>query len=92
MKATGIVRRIDDLGRICLPKEIRDHRGIMDGDPLEVFVDEDGIYLRPYRPGCAVPGCTETDATELAPGFALCRHHAGKALEVWEAAGKGVGA
>lgn len=46
MKATGIVRRIDDLGRIVIPKEIRRTMGITEGDPLEIYVTEDGICLR----------------------------------------------
>lgn len=49
MKATGIVRRIDDLGRIVVPKEIRRTHGIDKGDPVEIFVDHNGIYLRPYQ-------------------------------------------
>lgn len=49
MKATGIVRRIDDLGRIVVPKEIRRTHGIDKGDPMEIFVDHNGIYLRPYQ-------------------------------------------
>lgn len=40
MKATGIVRRIDDLGRVVIPREIRKNLGIAEGDPLEIFVDE----------------------------------------------------
>ena len=39
MRATGIVRRIDDLGRVVIPKEIRKNLGIKEGDPLEIFVD-----------------------------------------------------
>ena len=50
MKATGIVRRIDDLGRIVIPKEIRKTRGIKNGDPVEIFVDGDCIVLRKYEP------------------------------------------
>ena len=42
MKATGIVRRIDDLGRVVIPKEIRRTLRIREGDPLEIFVDHDG--------------------------------------------------
>ncbi|MBM7585814.1 stage V sporulation protein T [Bacillus pakistanensis] len=51
MKATGIVRRIDDLGRVVIPKEIRRAKGIEDGDPLEIFVDNNGaILLRHFKP------------------------------------------
>lgn len=46
MQATGIVRRIDDLGRIVIPKEIRRTMGIKEGDPLEIYVTKDGICLR----------------------------------------------
>ncbi|URN94649.1 MAG: AbrB/MazE/SpoVT family DNA-binding domain-containing protein [Candidatus Pristimantibacillus lignocellulolyticus] len=52
MKATGIVRHIDDLGRIVLPKELRQTYDIREGDPLEVFVTDKGIMLRKYAPGC----------------------------------------
>lgn len=51
MKATGIVRRIDDLGRVVIPKEIRRTLKIREGDPLEIFVDRDGeIILKKYSP------------------------------------------
>ena len=51
MKATGIVRRIDDLGRIVVPKEIRRTLRIREGDPLEIFTDRDGeIVLKKYSP------------------------------------------
>ena len=49
MKATGIVRRIDDLGRIVIPKEIRRVLRIRESDPLEIFTDHEGsIILRKY--------------------------------------------
>ena len=51
MKATGVVRRIDDLGRIVIPKEIRKTLRIKEGDPLEIFTDrEGGIILKKYSP------------------------------------------
>ena len=51
MKATGIVRRIDDLGRVVIPKEIRRTLRIREGDPLEIFTDSDGeIILKKYSP------------------------------------------
>ena len=51
MKATGIVRRIDDLGRVVIPKEIRRNLRIREGDPLEIFVDRDGeVILKKYCP------------------------------------------
>ena len=51
MKSTGIIRRIDDLGRIVIPKEIRRTLHIKEGDPLEIFTDKEGeIILKKYSP------------------------------------------
>lgn len=50
MKATGIVRRVDDLGRVVIPKEIRRNLKIREGDPLELFVDDGGVMFKPYSP------------------------------------------
>ncbi len=51
VKATGIVRRIDDLGRVVIPKEIRRTLRIREGDPLEIFVDREGeVILKKYSP------------------------------------------
>lgn len=51
MRATGIVRRIDDLGRVVIPKEIRRSMRIREGDPLEIFTDKDGsVTFRKYSP------------------------------------------
>ena len=51
MKATGIVRRIDDLGRVVIPKEIRRTLRIREGDPLEIFMDREGqVILKKYSP------------------------------------------
>ena len=51
MKATGVVRRIDDLGRIVIPKEIRRTLRIKEGDPLEIFTDKEGeVILKKYSP------------------------------------------
>lgn len=48
MKAMGIVRRIDDLGRVVIPKEIRRNLGIREGDPLEIFLHEDCVCFKKY--------------------------------------------
>ena len=51
MKATGVVRRIDDLGRIVIPKEIRKTLRIKEGDPIEIFTDREGeVILKKYSP------------------------------------------
>jgi AbrB family transcriptional regulator (stage V sporulation protein T) len=48
MKATGIIRRIDDLGRVVIPKEIRRSLKIHEGDPLEIFIENNGVYFQKY--------------------------------------------
>lgn len=48
MKSTGVIRRIDELGRIVIPKEIRRHLGIREGENLEIFTEEDKIVLKKY--------------------------------------------
>lgn len=69
MKATGVVRRIDDLGRIVIPIEIRRSMNIRDGDPLEIFVDKDGeVILKKYS--------AIADLGEFAHELALSLHEA----------------
>lgn len=46
MRATGIIRRMDELGRIVIPKEIRGSYGISEGTPMEIFTSSDGITLK----------------------------------------------
>ena len=52
MKSTGIVRKVDELGRIVLPKELRSTLNIQEKDPLEIFVEDSDIILRKYQPAC----------------------------------------
>ena len=59
MKSTGVVRQLDNLGRVVLPIELRRTMDISVKDPLEVFVDGDDIILRKYQPGCIFCGATE---------------------------------
>ncbi|SCX38345.1 AbrB/MazE/SpoVT family DNA-binding domain-containing protein [Lysinibacillus fusiformis] len=58
MKSTGMVRKVDELGRITLPKELRRMLGIENGDPAEIFIDGDKVILKKYKPNmaCAVTG------------------------------------
>ena len=53
MKATGIVRRVDDLGRVALPKEIRKSLGIKEGDLLDIFIEDGGVVFMPCKDGLA---------------------------------------
>ena len=52
MKSTGIVRKVDELGRIVLPIELRGTLGIEEKDRIEIFVDGESIILRKYQPAC----------------------------------------
>ena len=56
MKSTGIVRKIDELGRIVLPIEIRNTLDIKAKDSIEIFVDDDKIILKKYQPSCIFCG------------------------------------
>lgn len=59
MKAIGIVRKVDELGRIVIPMELRRTFGIEKEDPLEIFVDDDMIILKKYEPACIFCGSAE---------------------------------
>ena len=48
MKATGIIRRVDDLGRVVIPREIRRSMGIREGEPLEIYLENDAVIFRKY--------------------------------------------
>lgn len=52
MKSTGIVRNVDELGRIVIPKEMRKKMDIANSDPVEIYVDGDKIILTKYNPSC----------------------------------------
>lgn len=70
MKSTGIVRKIDNLGRIIVPKELRKSFNINEGDPLEVYTDGDNIILKKYTPGCHC--CKNVDNLIEVLGLKLC--------------------
>ena len=59
MKSTGIIRNIDELGRIVVPKEIRKKLGIANTDPVEIYVEGDKIILTKYIAACHFCGSTE---------------------------------
>ena len=56
MKSTGIVRKVDELGRVVLPIELRRTLGIGEKDALEIYVDEEKIILKKYEPACVFCG------------------------------------
>lgn len=59
MKSLGIVRKVDELGRIVLPVELRRKFGIEERDSLEIYTDNDSIILRKYEPSCIFCGSSE---------------------------------
>ena len=71
MKATGIVRKLDQLGRIVLPKELRTTLDIEESGPVEIFVDGSDIVLRKYQPSCIF--CNETSDVQQVNGKNVCK-------------------
>lgn len=65
MKSTGIVRKIDSIGRLVIAKELRNTLGIDDRDALECFVDGDKIIIKKYQPGCYVCDSEEENFVHL---------------------------
>ena len=61
MKSTGIVRKVDELGRVVIPIELRRTLSINEKDALEIYVDSDRIILRKYEPTCACVFCGNAD-------------------------------
>lgn len=68
MKSTGIVRKVDELGRIVLPIELRRTLNINEKDSLEIFVDNDRIVLQKYEPACIFCGNADNIINYKAPG------------------------
>ncbi|MEB8860053.1 MULTISPECIES: AbrB/MazE/SpoVT family DNA-binding domain-containing protein [Bacillus cereus group] len=70
MKSTGVTRKIDELGRIVLPKELRRTLGIAEKDPIEIFVEEEKIILQKYKTydACAITGDISEKNISLANG------------------------
>ena len=58
MRPLGIVRKVDILGRVVIPKELRDTLDIAEKDPIEIFVEDEKIILRKYNPTCDFCGST----------------------------------
>ncbi|MFW6270385.1 MAG: AbrB/MazE/SpoVT family DNA-binding domain-containing protein [Bacillota bacterium] len=70
MRSIGIVRKIDDLGRMVIPKEMRKKMDIAKKDPMEIFVDGEKIVLQKYSPGCIF--CGDVDNTKEFKGETVC--------------------
>ena len=59
MKSTGIIRRVDELGRVVIPIELRNKFGITEKDPMEIYVDGSSIILKKYEPNCIFCGSSK---------------------------------
>lgn len=59
MKSTGMIRRVDELGRVVIPKEIRNKLDIQEKDPIEIYVQEDCVILKKYESNCIFCGNTK---------------------------------
>ena len=70
MKATGIVRKVDELGRIVLPIELRRTLNIEIRDPLEIYVDGESIMIKTYQPACIF--CGSSDDIQKIHGKNVC--------------------
>ncbi len=59
MKSTGIIRRVDELGRVVIPIEIRNQFNIVEKDPIEIYVEGSSIVLKKFEPNCVFCGNTK---------------------------------
>lgn len=71
MRATGIVRKLDSVGRLVLPSELRCTLDVKEGDPMEIFTGEGQIYLKKYAPCCIF--CGEANGILSYGGKNICR-------------------
>lgn len=71
MKSTGVVRKVDELGRVVIPIELRRTMGIEEKDALEIYVDDEKIILKKYQPACIF--CDNADFVQTHKGKLICR-------------------
>lgn len=71
MKSTGIIRKVDELGRIVLPIEIRRTLDIVERDEIEIYMDDDRIVLQKYEPNCLF--CASSAGLTVYRGKSVCR-------------------
>ena len=72
MKSTGIVRKVDELGRVVIPVELRRTLGINEKDALEIYVENDRIILRKYEPATACVFCGSEEKLSLFHNKSIC--------------------
>ncbi|MFZ5639440.1 MAG: AbrB/MazE/SpoVT family DNA-binding domain-containing protein [Bacillota bacterium] len=83
MKSTGIVRKVDELGRVVIPIELRRTLGIDEKDALEIYVDSEKIILKKYEPACIF--CGNADNVQHFRGKNVCRECANAMANAAEA-------
>lgn len=71
MRSVGVVRKVDELGRVVIPIEVRRNLGIAEKDPLEIYVDNEKIILKKYEPTCIF--CGEAGNIRNFRGKNICR-------------------
>ena len=71
MRSLGIVRKMDQLGRLVIPKETRRVFNLDGGDPVEIFTDEDKIIIKKYNPGCQC--CGDMKDVKEYKGIRICK-------------------
>lgn len=72
MKSTGIVRRVDELGRVVIPKELRKKFDIKEKDGMEIYVEDDRIIMKKYEPSCIF--CESADGIFKFKGKNICQN------------------
>lgn len=80
MKSTGIIRKLDELGRVVIPKEIRNKLNIEEKDPIEIYLDGESIVLKKYESGCIF--CGNTKDLVLYDGKLICKKCVTKLTEL----------
>lgn len=80
MKSTGIIRKLDELGRVVIPKEIRNKLNIEEKDPIEIYLDGESIVLKKYESGCIF--CGNTKDLVLYDGKLICKKCVNKLSEL----------
>ncbi len=82
MKSTGVVRKVDELGRIVIPIEVRKVFDIYEKDPMEIYVDEDRIVLKKRMVACSTCGCDDAEKLKLFKGKYFCKDCIKKMSEI----------
>ncbi len=82
MKSTGIIRKVDELGRIVIPMELRKKLKIAEKDPIEIFTDGSSIILKKFQPNCIF--CGNTKNLKIYQDKLICTKCAEKIKELYE--------